>query len=922
MTIPSKPSTKAIAAILAIVVLLVSAVAPAVALYDPATGNVDPIANPDYPQTCGVNAVFLIDRTASMSESNLTDVKAAVKSAVDVYNETGATSRVGVISFRQVTLPDEQGAHTRIGITPLDSSANVTAVKAAIDSTELPAPELEGTNWEAAFLEASLRENDNDNDVVGENANKPADVVIILSDGRPNTYGYPTYNGTGNANALEAATLAANVVKGEGTRIIGIGFPGSDGTPPIASAFEAVTDGGSSVTGSADPQENDYLIVDSSTELTAVLTGIAQDTSCGLSVEKLNDADGNGVFTDDETADMPGDNVTYQVNVTNTGTIDLTIDGYGDSIYGNPSVTPALADQPLPVGSSVVVTFEGFAPPENGVKTNVFNVTASDGNGFVLTAEDDTTVRSPDVIPSISVEKLNDADGNGVFTDDETTDMPGDAVTYLVTVTNDGENTVTIDSFSDDVYTSLNDGDFNQTLTGVALAPGESISVTFNGSSPASEDAAKVNTFNVSAVDDDGDVASAEDDTTVRSPNIIPEISVEKLNDADGDGTFSDDETASPGANVTYQVAVTNVGNNSVNITSFSDDIYTSLGGSDLNQSLVGVVLAPGESISVTFNGSAPLAEGESKTNTFNVSASDDDGDVASAEDDTTVRSPDVTPHISVDKQVDANGDGTFSDSEEASDVGTNVTYRVVVTNTGNNSVNISGFSDSVYASLGDSDLNQSLVGAVLAPGEWVAVTFNESAPSDYSATVHDVFTVVAHDGDGDEASDSDDATLTTPEPVLNICPRTPGFWVTHNGQFATGENQNFTTELLPVRLGDGSEKSVNVMNDTIANKVFNAELTDDSHKSNGVSKLYIHLLAAKLNAANGAVVPGDVQAAMDRSDELLAQYNESDWNSIRKDADGREILDLKDTLDSYNNGYYTDQCVEDGWTQEVTASS
>lgn len=168
-------------------------------------------------------------------------------------------------------------------------------------------------------------------------------------------------------------------------------------------------------------------------------------------------------------------------------------------------------------------------------------------------------------------------------------------------------------------------------------------------------------------------------------------------------------------------------------------------------------------------------------------------------------------------------------------------------------------------------------------------------------------------------ASASDDATVTTPAPVKK-CARTPGFWSNHNGQFALlwqGEPHDLTTDLMPIVLGDGPGKSVTVNSDVVANAIFESTPTADSSKSNGISMLYIALLAAKFDTANGAIAPRHVLDAMERSDQILTGYDESDWKDIEKTdkALAEEIESLKDTLVAFINGQYDgDNCVGDWW--------
>ena len=270
-----------------------------------------------------------------------------------------------------------------------------------------------------------------------------------------------------------------------------------------------------------------------------------------------------------------------------------------------------------------------------------------------------------------------------------------------------------------------------------------------------------------------------------------------------------------------------------------------------------------------------------------------------------------------MDKQVDADGDGTFADSENTS-AGDDVIHQINVTNTGNETVTLDGFSDGTYTTLTDDDLSKSLVGETLKSGDNRVVTFDGQAPSGDNESKTNTFTVNASDDDGNAVNDSDIATVTTP-PGEFIYPCTPGFWDAHNGEYATGNNENLTTDLLPIYLGtEDVGKSVNVSSDEDVRDVFNANLTGDSKKSNGITKLYIHLLAAKfnINADDGARTTDEVDHAINRSDEILVKYNESDWKDIKKNNKtlANEIDDLKDTLDAFNNGKYAEKEPEDWW--------
>lgn len=134
--------------------------------------------------------------------------------------------------------------------------------------------------------------------------------------------------------------------------------------------------------------------------------------------------------------------------------------------------------------------------------------------------------------------------------------------------------------------------------------------------------------------------------------------------------------------------------------------------------------------------------------------------------------------------------------------------------------------------------------------------------------------------------------------PCAGGCTLTIGFWKTHAG--FTGKNPDRVTPLLPQWLGTaGGAKSVQVTTASQAVTILSMEL---GVPSNGITKLYAQLLAAKLNIANGAdgsAVAGTIAAA----DAFLATYDYTAWASLSK-AQQKTVLGWMTMLDAYNNGY------------------
>ncbi len=128
-------------------------------------------------------------------------------------------------------------------------------------------------------------------------------------------------------------------------------------------------------------------------------------------------------------------------------------------------------------------------------------------------------------------------------------------------------------------------------------------------------------------------------------------------------------------------------------------------------------------------------------------------------------------------------------------------------------------------------------------------------------------------------------------------CTRSKGYWKNHAG---FGPQADVVSDLLPIWLGDADgDKSMAVTDARIAVDVLSMHTYGEP--SNGITKLYAQLLAAKLNIANGAV-DYDVADLMANADAFLAQHDWMDWDSLGK-ADRKMVLNWMGTLDDYNNG-------------------
>jgi len=130
----------------------------------------------------------------------------------------------------------------------------------------------------------------------------------------------------------------------------------------------------------------------------------------------------------------------------------------------------------------------------------------------------------------------------------------------------------------------------------------------------------------------------------------------------------------------------------------------------------------------------------------------------------------------------------------------------------------------------------------------------------------------------------------SAPPVLTGGCTRTIGYYKTRKSAIRP----------LPIHLGDtGGAKTVvvttaNMGVDVLKQSVFGTP-------SNGITKLYAQLLAAKLNILRGTN-PAAVAGIIDDIDAFLATHNWLDWPSLSA-ADQDTILNWHGDLDDYNNG-------------------
>jgi uncharacterized repeat protein (TIGR01451 family) len=203
---------------------------------------------------------------------------------------------------------------------------------------------------------------------------------------------------------------------------------------------------------------------------------VPPDPTPGLNVEKtgtLNDTDGDGLL------DL-GETISYSFLATNDGAVTLTNVTVNDPLLTNAGV--ALDQGPQTLAPGATFTFTATYTPtqqdiDNGSVTNTATATGTNPNGGIIESPLDTVTVPPEPA-SLRVEKtgtFNDVDRDGYAS-------IGDTMTYTLTVTNNGGQTVT-DVWPNDAGPTFNGTPASNNLSAfqpspVTLVPGASQAFT------------------------------------------------------------------------------------------------------------------------------------------------------------------------------------------------------------------------------------------------------------------------------------------------------------------------------------------------------------------------------------------------------------------------------------------------------------
>ena len=314
-----------------------------------------------------------------------------------------------------------------------------------------------------------------------------------------------------------------------------------------------------------------------------------------------------------------GGSVTYTVSVENKAPenfviTSMTDDKFGDLNGQGTCVTP----QTIAAGATYTCNFtKTLASDSLTPHVNVVTVTGRDPEDNQGSGSDDATVTFTDVKPNISATKT--ASSTSVL-------ESGEDVTFTIVVSNNSIETVTVTSLVDDKFGNLN-GQGNcllpQTLVGnTSYTCAVTKKIGDWTLTPHS------NTVTANSQDNEGNTASASASASVTIIDLLPKIAVIK--------SANPTIVRSTGETVVYNIKISNIGPETVTVTSLIDGAIT-LSGECL--ALIGVEIPVGGEIQCNTSVLMVIGAGNSFTNTATAIAKDNEDNLASASGSAVIKS-------------------------------------------------------------------------------------------------------------------------------------------------------------------------------------------------------------------------------------------------------------------------------------------
>jgi uncharacterized repeat protein (TIGR01451 family) len=438
----------------------------------------------------------------------------------------------------------------------------------------------------------------------------------------------------------------------------------------------------------------------------------------------------------------PGDDVTFTVSVTNTSAETVTLTSLVDTVHGGLAGQGSCSlPQEVALGGLYGCAFTATVSGNAGEsETDLVVARAFDDAGNLAEASASATVTVTDVLPVIDVAKRADP---------ASLDEPGGAVGFTVVVTNTSVETVTLTSLVDDPFGDLADLSnpviLNSTCaTGGAIDPNGGTYVCAFQVELSGAPGVYTDTVSATAEDDEGNEAGDEARAVVTIADVLPSIAVTKVADPT--------QVLEPGGTVTFTVRVTNTGQvERITVITLTDTVYGDLTLVPGSTCAPPQDLEPGAAYECAFTAAVSGNAGDIETDVVTATASDDEGNLASSDDDATVTIEDVLPSIAVTKTADP----TMIRSGDL------VEFTIRVDNRSVEPVTLANLDDTVFGDLAA----ECGLPTEIAVGGLFECAISRTIGADHTNTV----TATAVDDDGNAATDSAGASVDVIGPAIRV---------------------------------------------------------------------------------------------------------------------------------------------------------
>ncbi len=364
---------------------------------------VDVRDNPKFPEVCGISIAMVFDTSTSINGNEMTQFKNAAKNFVGTSGLGGTPSRATMFSFS--TTAGVLNGGTAYNLSVPGTAAGNTGYLGAAQRIQsgLPAQGDGFTNWDSALR------------LVQQTG--AFDMVLMLTDGDPTTYGSGTTTDTNvQFRMVEQAAMSANAIKartgpsGTATKMLGVGVGLSANSHLNLQAITGPAEG------------NDYFLSSGFSSLQQTLQQIATK-NCASSVTVIKETRASdGTLIDDN---APGWDFTGQLEVPGSAPVTQTTSDTGTNFSlvfpDTANRTFTLTETPQAGFTFVNATCSNAAGAVTQ-KTNGFSVPV---NGKLITSCTIVNKQDPPTAKLTLVKQVENAYGGTSVVDDWTLTATG-----------------------------------------------------------------------------------------------------------------------------------------------------------------------------------------------------------------------------------------------------------------------------------------------------------------------------------------------------------------------------------------------------------------------------------------------------------------------------------------------------------------